>query len=92
MAANIGQTIEALAFFVAQAWQDAYSTDRPHSGGDFNHCVLCVTTELAKAGAAVGGPTGLEILTGGGSKAAYIVCRRILTEPHEAPPNTHPDW
>jgi hypothetical protein len=40
---------------------------------------LAVTTELAIAAKAVGGPIGLEILTGGGSAAARAVCKQVLS-------------
>ncbi|MBW4470844.1 MAG: hypothetical protein KME45_10650 [Stenomitos rutilans HA7619-LM2] len=71
--------LETLALFLAQAWKD----DHPHAVADFeedvNQCILAVTTELAIAAKAVGGPVGLEILTGGGSAAARAVCKRVLS-------------
>ncbi|UBF25714.1 hypothetical protein K9N68_29850 [Kovacikia minuta CCNUW1] len=71
--------LENLAFFVAEAWKDDHPDTHLQSTADFNCCVEYVTAEMAKAGAAVGGPAGLEILTGGGSIAACKVCRRVLS-------------
>ncbi|MBW4691715.1 MAG: hypothetical protein KME27_08080 [Lyngbya sp. HA4199-MV5] len=72
--------LETLALFLAQAWKD----DHPHASADLeddvNQCILAVTTELAIAARAVGGPVGLEILTGGGSAAARAVCKRVLSD------------
>lgn len=71
--------LETLALFLAQAWKD----DHPHaiaeSEEDVNQCILAVTNELAIAAKAVGGPVGLEILTGGGSAAARAVCKQVLS-------------
>jgi hypothetical protein len=81
---EINRKLEELALFVAQAWQDHHAASlpngvQPDSTADFQACVSYVTAEMAQAGAAVGGPAGLEILTGGGSTAACIACRSILT-------------
>lgn len=77
---DFGAHLEMLALFLAQAWKD----DHPHaiadSEDDVNQCILAVTTELAIAAKAVGGPVGLEILTGGGSVAARAVCKRVLSD------------
>lgn len=76
---EISQRLEELALFVAQAWQDYHSTAHPDSLTDFQACTLYVTTEMAIAATSVGGPIGLEILVGGGSAAACVACRRVLS-------------
>lgn len=45
---------------------------------DFDACVLYVTTEMVTAARAVGGPAGLAIMTGSGSRAARLACQRVL--------------
>lgn len=66
---------EKLARFVAEAWRD----DHPHSLADFDDCVAYVVAEMVQAGTAVGGPAGLELLTGGASTAACKACRQVLS-------------
>lgn len=75
---NLDQELEKLAMFIAETWSDDHPNAHLNSGADFQKCVDYVTAEMVKAGAAVGGPAGLEILTGSGSKAARCVCRRVL--------------
>lgn len=70
--------LEKLALLLAQTWKADHPHATAHSKEDLNDCILAVTTELAIAARAVGGPIGLEILTGGGSAAACAVCRQVL--------------
>jgi hypothetical protein len=75
---NFEQTFEELALFVAQAWKDDHP-DADSTEANFENCVAHVTHEMDVAAIAVGGITGLEILTGGGSEAACTVCKQILS-------------
>ncbi len=77
---DFAKEFEKLALFVAQAWLDEHPNANLHSQTDFQDCVQYVTAELAKAGSAVGGPAGLELLTGGGSEAACKVCKSVLVD------------
>jgi hypothetical protein len=77
---HFDQELEHLALFVAETWRADHPHAQPDSEEDYMACVLYVTEEMARAGAAVGGPAGLEILTGGGSAAGRVVCRRVLTD------------
>ena len=70
--------LEKLALFLAQTWKDDHPNATAASEDDLRDCILAVTTELAIAAKAVGGPVGLEILTGGGSAAARAVCQQVL--------------
>ena len=70
--------LEKLALFLAQTWKDDHPNVTAASEDDLKDCILAVTVELAIAAKAVGGPVGLEILTGGGSAAARAVCRQVL--------------
>lgn len=78
---NWNQEFEKLAFLTAQAWKDDQG-DHPdedmNSQEDFDACVLYVTTEMVTAARAVGGPAGLAIMTGEGSRAARLACSRVL--------------
>lgn len=82
-ALDLNQEFEKLAFLIAQAWKDHEQEQQPdrHSDlqADCEACVLYVTTEMGIATRAVGGPAGLEILTGGGSRAAQLACKRVVT-------------
>lgn len=71
--------LEALALFLAKTWKDEHSHLQLDSTA-LDECILAVTRELAIAATAVGGPIGLEILTGGGSAAACVSCRQVLQE------------
>lgn len=71
--------LEPLARFLAQAWKDDHPDVIAESEDDLKQCLWAVTAELAIAAKAVGGPVGLEILTGGGSAAAYAVCKQVLS-------------
>ncbi|MBW4581115.1 MAG: hypothetical protein KME42_16230 [Tildeniella nuda ZEHNDER 1965/U140] len=75
---DFGAHLEQLAVFLAQTWKDEHPGATVHSEDDLNHCILAVTTELAIAAKAVGGPVALAILTGGGSAAARAVCKQVL--------------
>jgi hypothetical protein len=75
---DIHQELEKLALILAQTWRDEHAEANPNSEETFENCVAYITAEMAKAGAAVGGPAGLAILTGGGSAAARIVCKRLF--------------
>ena len=70
--------LEKLALFLAQTWKDDHPNATAESEADLSDCILAVTTELAIAAKAVGGPVGLEILSGGGSAAARAVCQQVL--------------
>jgi hypothetical protein len=70
--------LEKLALFLAQTWKDDHPNATAESEDDLRACLLAVTKELAIAAKAVGGPVGLEILTGGGSAAACAVCLHVL--------------
>ena len=72
--------LETLALFLAQTWKDEHPAATAESEDDLRACVLAVTTELAIAAKAVGGPISLVILTGGGSAAARAICRQALTD------------
>ncbi|MGJ3253542.1 MAG: hypothetical protein ACFE0J_20770 [Elainellaceae cyanobacterium] len=72
--------LEKLALFIAQTWRDDHLDAQAASKTDFDTCVSYVTAEMAKAGTVVGGPVGLAILTGGGSAAGCVACRRILSQ------------
>lgn len=76
---DIDQELEKLAYFVAQAWKDDHPTACSSLIADIQACTLYVTTELAQAATAVGGPVGLQILTGGGSAAACSACQQVLS-------------
>lgn len=76
---SINQELEKMALFVAETWRDDHPTAHISSAPDFQACVLYVTIEMVKAGTAVGGPAGLEILSGGGSAAACTACRQVLS-------------
>lgn len=78
-ALDLSQELEKLAFLTAQAWKDQQLDRDSDSPAACEACVLYVTTEMGIAARAVGGPAGLEIMTGGGSRAARLACRRILT-------------
>ncbi len=67
--------LQKMALFVAQTWKDNHTASGPTA---LHHCVSYVSAEMAKAGAAVGGPAGLEILVGGGSAAACSACKQVL--------------
>lgn len=71
------QTLEFLALFIAQTWIDEHPNTRLDRKAE-NDCIIYVTHEMVKAGAAVGGPIGLELSTGGASKAAYAACRCLF--------------
>ena len=71
--------LEKLALFLAQTWKDDHPDAVAESDDDLRACILAVTVELAIAARAVGGATGLAILTGGGSAAARVVCRQVLS-------------
>lgn len=75
---NFGTHLEQLALLLAQTWKDEHPGATVNSKDDLNNCILAVTTELAIAAKAVGGPVALAILTGGGSAAARAVCKRVL--------------
>lgn len=75
---NFGTHLEQLALLLAQTWKDEHPGATVNSEDDLNDCILSVTTELAIAAKAVGGPVALAILTGGGSAAARAVCERVL--------------
>ncbi|PSB11305.1 hypothetical protein C7B61_12050 [filamentous cyanobacterium CCP1] len=76
---NLSEEFEKLAQFAAQAWKEDHPEAQADSQEDFEACVLYVTTEMATAGKAVGGVTGLALLCGEGSKAARSVCKRVFT-------------
>jgi hypothetical protein len=76
---HLSQEFEKLALFIAQTWKEEHPEAQADSLEDFEACVQYVTTELAMAGRAVGGVTGLSLLCGEASKAARSVCRRVLT-------------
>lgn len=78
------QEFEKLALLVAQTWKDDHPSvmptleaDMPEA--DIEDCIAYVTTEMAAAATAVGGIAGLEILTGGGSAAACVACKQVLS-------------
>jgi hypothetical protein len=71
--------LKELASLLAKTWKDEHPDAAAESEHDLNNCILAVTTELAIAAKAVGGPIGLEILTGGGSAAARAVCKQVLS-------------
>lgn len=75
---DLNQEFEKLAFLIAQAWKDEHLNGCSDSQADCEACILYVTTEMAIAARAVGGPAGLAIITGGGSRAARLACRRVL--------------
>jgi hypothetical protein len=75
---DIHQELEKLALLLAQSWRDEHADADPNSEETFESCVAYITAEMAKAGSAVGGPAGLAILTGGGSAAARIACKRLF--------------
>ncbi|XGW00331.1 MAG: hypothetical protein ACAF41_15520 [Leptolyngbya sp. BL-A-14] len=77
---NFSAHLEVLALFLAKTWKDDHPDATATSEDDLNQCILAVTTELAIAAKAVGGPVGLEILTGGGSAAARAVCKQVLSD------------
>lgn len=79
---DFGTHLETLALFLAQTWKDDHPDAVADSEDDVNQCILAVTKELAIAAQAVGGPVGLEILTGGGSAAARAVCKQVLSAGH----------
>ncbi len=68
-----------MAVFLAQTWKDEHPDASVDSDADLHDCIAAVTTELAIAAQAVGGPAGLAILTGGGSAAARAVCKKVLS-------------
>ena len=72
--------LEKLALFLAQAWKDDHPDVSAYSEEAMNDCVLAVTTELAIAAKAVGGPVSLSILAGGGSAAARAICRQVFSD------------
>lgn len=74
---NFDQTLECLALFIAQTWIDEHPNTCLDRKAE-NDCIIYVTHEMVKAGTAVGGPIGLELLTGGASKSAYAACRRLF--------------
>jgi len=78
---DFNQEFEKLAFLTAQIWRDEHPDIDLNSQANFEACVLYVTTEMVTAAKAVGGPVGLAITTGGGSRAARLACRRIFTSP-----------
>lgn len=71
--------IEAWAVLLAKTWKDDHPDSVAESENDLHNCISAVTAELAIAAKAVGGPIGLEILTGGGSTAARAVCTQVLS-------------
>lgn len=71
--------IEKVALFVAQSWKDDHPNAQLNSDLDLSNCIAYVTVEMAGAASVVGGPVGLEILTGGGSEAACVVCKQVLS-------------
>lgn len=75
---DLNQEFEKLAFLTAQVWKDDHQDADSESQADFESCVLFVTTEMVTAARAVGGPAGLAITTGSGSRAARLACRRVL--------------
>jgi hypothetical protein len=75
---DIDRELAKLALFIAETWRDEHPDASATSLSDFKECVAYVTAEMVTAGSAVGGPIGLEITTGGGSKAACKVCEEIL--------------
>ncbi|NJN85509.1 MAG: hypothetical protein HC881_03330 [Leptolyngbyaceae cyanobacterium SL_7_1] len=75
---NLDGQLEELALWLAQTWKDDHPMATANSE-DFNACILAVTTELAIAAKAVGGPVGLVILTGASSVAIRRSCWRVLS-------------
>jgi len=71
--------LEAWAVLLAKTWKDDHPDAVAESENDLHNCISTVTAELAIAAQAVGGPIGLEILTGGGSTAARAVCKQVLS-------------
>lgn len=78
---DFSEELEELAMLIAETWKDFHPNLPTNSEEAFEACVFCVTTEMATAGTAVAGAIGLEILTGGGSAAAKVVCSRVLSKP-----------
>lgn len=76
---DLNQEFEKLAFLTAQAWSDDHPDADLSAKEDFDACVLYVTTEMVIAARAVGGPAGLAIMTGEGSRAARLACLRMLS-------------
>lgn len=76
---DFNEELEQLAMFIAEAWKDFHSDAQADSEAAFEACVFCVTTEMVNAGRVVAGAIGMEIITGGGSAAAKVVCRRVLS-------------
>lgn len=87
---EIDQQLNILALFLAQTWQDHRVTADIEPSVNFQACLLYVTTEMAQAAMAVGGPIELEILIGGGFAVAYTACKQVLSmvdaESQEAAP------
>lgn len=75
---NLDQQLAELALWLAQSWKDEHPDAAADSEEDLNACVLAVTTELAIAAKAVGGPVGLVILTGASSDAIRRGCCHVL--------------
>jgi hypothetical protein len=81
---ELHQRLEKLALFLAETWKDEHEEAHSDPDVDLNDCITYVTVEMAEAATSVGGPVGLEILTGGGSMAACLVCRQVLSSPSDA--------
>lgn len=76
---DFSEQLEQLAILIAQTWKDFHPDAQNDSIEAFESCVFCVTNEMATAGTAVAGPIGMEIITGGGSAAAKVVCMRVTS-------------
>jgi hypothetical protein len=70
----LSQEFEKLALIFVQAWKEDHPDAHLDSQEDVEACVQYVTTEMAIAGKAVGGVTGLALLSGAASKAARSAC------------------
>ena len=72
------QALREMALFLAETWKHDHSEAHSNSEEDFEACVLQVTVEMSTAAKAVGGISGIAVLTGGGSEAAQFACKRVL--------------
>ncbi|MFB8788700.1 MAG: hypothetical protein U7123_07575 [Potamolinea sp.] len=76
---DVSEKLEQLAMLLAETWKDFHPDAQNDSEKAFESCVFCVTNEMATAGKAVAGSIGMEIITGGASAAAKVVCSRVLS-------------
>lgn len=75
---DIRQALRKMALFLAETWEYDRSEAHSDSEEDLEACVLQVTVEMSTAAKAVGGVSGIAVLTGGGSEAAQFACKQVL--------------